>query len=50
MKKVFRKIKQALHRLICAYCGDDIEAKGQDNMSEVPGKPLCEDCYHAIKY
>lgn len=30
--------------MICVGCGQDIEAKGQDNMSETPGRPLCEDC------
>ena len=31
--------------VICGRCGEDINAKGQDNMSENPGYPLCEDCY-----
>jgi len=47
MKKLFRKIKQAVHRIICAYCGDDIDAKGQDNMSSTLGRPMCEDCYNS---
>jgi hypothetical protein len=28
----------------CYRCGEDIEAKGQDNVSSVCDKPLCEDC------
>lgn len=31
----------------CAYCGDDIDAKGQDNMSSRIGSPMCEDCYNS---
>lgn len=31
--------------LICVGCGEDINAKGQDNMSPTPGRPFCEDCY-----
>lgn len=31
-------------RLICVSCGRDIDELGQDNMSDVPGKPICEDC------
>lgn len=30
--------------LICRSCGDDINAKGQDNMSNTIGYPICEDC------
>ena len=30
--------------LICSCCGKDINAIGQDNVSYVPNKPLCEDC------
>lgn len=29
--------------IICRNCGDDIDAKGQDNMA-TSGRPLCEDC------
>lgn len=28
----------------CSKCGDDIDAKGQDNVSYISGYPLCEDC------
>lgn len=28
----------------CTGCNRDIDAIGQDNMSHVPGRPLCEDC------
>lgn len=35
--------------LICAYCGDDINAKYQDNMSSKLGSPMCEDCYEGGK-
>jgi hypothetical protein len=31
--------------LICVYCAQDIDAKGQDNMSSQPNYPICEDCY-----
>lgn len=40
-----RIIKSIIHRLICIYCGCDIDASGMDNMSDTPGKPVCEDCY-----
>lgn len=30
--------------MICVCCGRDINAIGQDNVSFVPGQPLCEDC------
>lgn len=40
-------IKQIIHRLICAYCKEDIDAKGQDNMSGAIGRPMCEDCYNS---
>ena len=28
----------------CSSYGRDIDAIGQDNVSYVPGSPLCEDC------
>ena len=31
----------------CFICGEDINAKGQDNVSPICGYPVCEDC---IKY
>ena len=31
--------------MYCVECGEDIDEKGQDNMSPIYGKPLCEDCY-----
>ena len=30
--------------MICVCCVRDINAIGQDNVSCVPGHPLCEDC------
>lgn len=30
--------------MICVLCGRDINAIGQDNVSCVPGYPVCEDC------
>ena len=30
--------------MICSYCGRDIDALGQVNVSCVPGEPMCEDC------
>ena len=33
--------------IICIYCGRDINALGQDNVSLTPGKPECEDCREA---
>lgn len=30
--------------MICVKCGRDINAIGQDNVSYIPGYPLCEDC------
>ena len=35
-------------KLYCSKCGRDLNAIWQDNLSEVPGSPLCEDCagYH----
>lgn len=29
--------------MICIMCGRDIDQLGQDNMSPVPGLPVCED-------
>jgi hypothetical protein len=34
-----RKIK-----VLCSSCNRDINAIGQDNVSHIPGMPLCEDC------
>ena len=31
----------------CVHCGEDIDAKGQDNMSSTLGAPCCEDCYNS---
>ncbi len=45
MKKLINLIK----KLICAYCGEDMDAKHQDNMSSVIGRPMCEDCYNGGK-
>lgn len=30
--------------LRCSCCGRDIDAIYQDNLSDTPNKPLCEDC------
>lgn len=30
--------------LRCCECGRDMDAIGQDNMSDTIGYPLCEDC------
>ena len=35
--------------IICVFCGDDIDAKYQDNMSNVCGQLECEDCYNEHK-
>lgn len=35
-------------KIICSECGRDINALGQDNMSETM-EPLCEDCYYYLK-
>jgi hypothetical protein len=34
--------------MICVGCKRDINALGHDNMSETPGKPLCEDCAYSV--
>lgn len=31
--------------MICIVCEEDINDKGQDNVSPISGKPICEDCY-----
>jgi hypothetical protein len=28
----------------CRCCGRDIDAIGQNNVSAIPGYPMCEDC------
>ena len=30
--------------MICKKCYEDIEEKGQDNISPISGYPICEDC------
>lgn len=30
--------------MICKICGEDINEKGQDNISPISGYPVCEDC------
>ena len=30
--------------MICRICGEDINEKGQDNVSVISGYPVCEDC------
>jgi len=32
--------------LDCIYCCRDIDEIGQDNMSEIEGFPICEDCFY----
>lgn len=34
--------------IICDYCGRDIDALGQDNMSHVPFSAMCEDCHRGF--
>ena len=34
--------------MICSICGDDINEKGQDNISPISGYPICEDCKDEI--
>ena len=34
--------------IICSECGRDIDEIGQDNMSVVCWRPLCEDCMEEI--
>lgn len=31
--------------MYCVNYFEDINKKGQDNVSPINGKPLCEDCY-----
>lgn len=47
--KLLTKIKYIINRFIltCAYCGRDINAINQDNMSSSIGRPMCEDCYNS---
>lgn len=30
--------------MICRICGEDINEKGQNNVSPISGYPVCEDC------
>ena len=34
--------------MICKFCGEDINEKGQDNISPISGYPICEDCKEDI--
>lgn len=34
--------------MICKKCYEDIEEKGQDNVSPICGYPVCEDCKDEI--
>lgn len=34
----------------CSSCGRDLDLIGQDNLSCVPGQPLCEDCAGDIDF
>ena len=36
--------------LICSICGEDIDEKGQDNVSLMVGCPICEDCSQDVRY
>ena len=31
--------------LKCVHCGRDIDSIYQDNMSDQPNRPVCEDCF-----
>jgi hypothetical protein len=33
-------------KMKCIYCGRDLDKIGQDNMSEIPNEPICEDCFN----
>lgn len=35
--------------IICVYCGRNIDALAQDNMSCESGRPLCEDCEKELR-
>ena len=35
--------------MICRFCGRNINAIGQDNMSR-SGRPICEDCDEGDEY
>lgn len=35
--------------MICRICGEDINEKGQDNVSAISGYPVCEDCKDDIE-
>lgn len=30
--------------MICKYCKRDIDVIGQEDVSAIPGHPICEDC------
>ena len=34
--------------IICKECREDIDAKGQDNVSPFSGYPICEECLSAM--
>lgn len=34
--------------MICRICNEDINEKGQDNISTISGYPVCEDCKDEI--
>ena len=34
--------------MICRICREDINEKGQDNISPISGYPVCEDCKEEI--
>ena len=34
--------------MICKICGEDINEKGQTNVSPISGYPVCEDCKDVV--
>ena len=34
--------------IVCMECREDINAKGQDNVSPFSGYPICEECLSAM--
>ena len=35
--------------MVCRICGEEINEKGQDNVSVISGFPICEDCQKDIE-
>ena len=36
--------------IICNFCDEDLEEKGQDNMSVTPNVVICEECNEKINH